>query len=77
MRFAIDVIDQPTGQEEVDDSVEAAISLHWLVVDLFVSVRRRLPWSWARQIDGDKPSLRAIASSIAEVVGDWVVIVGR
>lgn len=52
MRLAIDVIDQAMGLEEFGDLVEAVISLHWLVVDLSVSVRRHLPWSWAGQIDG-------------------------
>jgi hypothetical protein len=77
VRLAIDVIDQPMEPEEVDDLVKVVISLHWLVVDLFVSVGRRLPWSWVHQIDGGKLSLRAIANSIAEVVGDWAVTVGK
>jgi len=70
VRLATDVIDQATGQEEVDDLVEPGTSLHWFVVDLFASVGKHLPWSWVRQFDVDKPSSRVIASSIVEVVGD-------
>jgi hypothetical protein len=76
VRLATDVIDQATGSEEVDDLVEAVTSQYWFVVDLFASVGN-LPWSLARQFDGDKPNSRAIASSIVEVVGDWAVAVGR
>ena len=77
MQLAIDVINQPMEPEEVDDSVEVVTSLHWLVVDPFVSVRRRLPWSLERQIDEGKPSLREIVNLIVEVVDDWVVEVGK
>ena len=77
MRLVTDVIDQATGPEEVDDLVEAVISLHWFVVDLFASVGKHLPWSWARQFDGDKSNSRVIASWIAEVVGGWAVKASR